>query len=740
MRPCRIAILSACVALAMLAVLLLHGDRGGVLLPTSASRAPTVTVSGDLKNQAGLPEPGDMVIPPPPRERKSASITGPHGRIVEARSGRPIAGLTVRMSFAGRVLAEEATRADGTFRLPRPQGSRRVVEVITEDWHVSPGRVRLRQEQATGGSGIQFEVERIVTVPVRLRLLDRENGEPIPEFLVRMRGTRGCVEDIVTDADGRLESDCGFEAGALTLELIDHPSSNSTDWGLEGRAVEYQHIVAKGEAAPAEADVRVTIGPTYRFELTLPDDTRVADFYATFPIASLGLFRDWRRSLAGDPEAAMNPLLQHFAKPELLEERVPIRGGDPIWARFRAPIMHIEASEVGDNKRTELHVRSHDGYWSGKTPVNSVEGVNPEVVPIELRAGGAIEGEVLGRDGDALPTAWIQLQKSSSSSGPIREIGADSRGRFAFQWLEAGEYEVRVQTDRYDEWISPVTVHVGSTETVEARLTAAVPLGTVSGVLCSITGQHRSKGGRVYLDSLDNPDFHLSKMVSYRKRDGEYRAAFSFDEVPAGLYELSLIPFDNMRWNTRRMTIAAPAGGLEFVCEDDVPTFDLEFGGIDADTGAPVVRIWHIVWQGDPLDDVRLDDDWESGLYEGVPEGVPLRWVLRAEGYRLAWGDESDIRGGTEHRFIEAALEPGWGHTYKVTTREREPIEGVELIVDGESLGRTDSQGVVTINLDARPEALEFRYEGWHMSWGRTDPTEQGFGWGPETPVYLTQD
>jgi hypothetical protein len=47
---------------------------------------------------------------------------------------------------------------------------------------------------------------------------------------------------------------------------------------------------------------------------------------------------------------------------------------------------------------------------------------------------------------------------------------------------------------------------------------------------------------------------------------------------------------------------------------------------------------------------------------------------------------------------------------------------------------------MVSMNLDAKPGALEFRYEDWVVTWGRVDPREDGFGWGPQTPVYLGPD
>jgi len=700
------------------------------------------------------------------RDTQRSPVGGPHGRVIETGTDQPIEGLAVQMKFGKKVLAETATARDGSFFLPEPERDRRTVEVIAEGWRISPRKYRLDQDQTSGLAELLFEAERIVAAPLHGKIVDRKTGEPVPEFLFQARGPRGQVqksgkevdadtgepsvtfefhspprrvESIITGLDGRFESEGGFEAGLLDLVLFDHPSflKKGTTFPDEETAIEHQHAFDEPNAAE-DAEIQIAIGPTYRLQVALPSGTDVDDFYATFPQPSGGL-REMHRAVAGDPGSPMALFYGSAMKPNALEQQAPLREGDPTWARFRQPVLDMQdlSGEASDHL---LHVRSQDGHWSGNAPVSSLEGIYPKLVPLTLEAQGAVEGTVLDGEGNAVPTAWIQLFAAPASSPPLSEVGADAKGRFEFKWLAEGEYEVVVETDRYEEWRTMLSIEKGSTERLEARLSAGVPLGTVSGILRSRTGQHRSKGGVVSLKSLDNPAFFLFKTVGYRKRKGEYTAAFSFDDVPSGNYELSLKPLDNLRWETLTMTVSPPAEGLEFICEDDVPTFDLEFRAIDAQTGAPIEKSWNIVWQGDPLEDVRLDDDWETGLYKAVPEGVSLKWVLRAEGYRLATGDETDIRTEADHRVVEAKLERGWGQLFLVTTREREPIEGVELLADGNSVGVTDSQGMVSMNLDAKPRGLEFRYKDWIVTWGRVDPNEDGFGWGPETPVYLSPD
>jgi hypothetical protein len=140
------------------------------------------------------------------------------------------------------------------------------------------------------------------------------------------------------------------------------------------------------------------------------------------------------------------------------------------------------------------------------------------------------------------------------------------------------------------------------------------------------------------------------------------------------------------------MVVSPPAEGLEFVCEDHLPVLDLELRALDAATGEPIEEISSRVWIGEPGPDSQLRPDrkHDTNLYQDVSRGAPLQWILGAKGYRLAQGTEADALLEGNRQVIVARLEPGWGHIYTLTRPGRpvgEPIEGVELIADGVSIG-----------------------------------------------------
>ncbi len=636
-----------------------------------------------------------------------------------------------------------------------------------------PSREPLQDSRA-----VPSEIEsapRDLAFPFRGRLIDASTEEPIPEYLIQVRGPRGPVretpvpdvndqegpsvtvkielppkrvEDVVTDADGRFQTTGAFEEGVLDLLLIDDRPQSSllgSLWkiGAEEVAIEHEHSFDGGQTR--EAVLPVAIGPTYRLDLDLPAGLRERDFFACFPEPRSGSPANvsanraaLHRMIAEDPGAPFSLFMGGAASAVGLGSRAALREGDPRWVRFSSPVLSVERD--GRGGPFELGVRSRDGLWSGSAFVTSVQGNYPGPVSIDIVGRGAVTGVVQDSAGTPIPTAWVRLYPAGSNDS-LLEIGADSRGRFAFDWLESGDYEIRIETDRYQTWTATVTIKVGKTEDLAATLAGKGALGRIAGVCRGRTGHHRSKGGIVLLASLSNPSFFLLKSVSYRGRPGEYEAPFAFEDIPAGEYELTVRPLDNMEWNTRRMVVSPPAEGLEFVCEDDVPLCDLGFRAVDDATGQPIAKSWTLVWLGDPMNDVRLDADWESGLYRGVPAGASLRWVLHAEGYRLAMGDESAFRPEGETRMVEVRLARGWGQVFKVTTNDGEtPLAGVELVADGSTIGHTDARGILCTNLDSMPRQLDFRLEGWRVSWGRTDPSEADFEWGPETPVHLSRD
>ncbi len=701
---------------------------------------------------------------PAPKDNESSTNGGPRGRVVERGTERPVEGLTVQMKFGVLVVAETVTGKDGSFVLPKPERKRRSIVVLTEDWHITPSKLRLDEDQSAGLSELVFEAERIVSAPMRGRIVDSRTGEGVPDFLVRVEGPfvkdrengkRSSTapftysitgsprrdESIVTQADGRFESVGEFERGELELNLVDHSffrASGRIIISDSSRKPRHLHTWEDGEM-PVEAVFKVHVGPTYPLRLALPSGMDVEDFFATFLSPMRGA-RELHQSLVADTGSMESFLARGLLELGTHDPEAPLRIGDTIWTRFQEPVLpHLNLK--GPKKESLLHIRSENGHWEGKASVDGFKGIYPEVIPIALEPRGSVEGAVRDESGNAVRTAWLQLFSKDGGAEPLREVGAAGRGHFEFKWLAAGDYELVVPTNRYEEWRQTVTIESGSTETLDVRLATDGELGRISGVLRSRTGEYRSRTCSLTLQGIDRPALKEFKLVHFQRQDGEYSAPFAFKDLPRGEYKVTLSTDDNSHWESRVIKVTAPTDELEFLCLDDSPTFRLSLSAVDAQTGAPVKNSWGIVWLGDPMDNVRLTNGNNGeGVYGSVPEGVPLHWAIRARGYRLATGDESSIQESDRWPIIEAKLQRGWGKIFKVTTDKQQPIEGVEIFVDGKSCGVTDRQGSITINLSKKPAELQFLYRDWVVTWGEVDPNSRAFGAGLETPVNMGPD
>ena len=739
MRPKPLAVLALTVLGGVLAVAL--WDGGSSTFKPAPVELETALESADVARRAAH-EPGAARQP-------VSTVGGPRGRVLEVGSRRPLAGLEVQMRVGRRILALTTTGADGTFALPPAERERTRVEVLSADWRTTPRSIRLDGELLDGRAQVEFTAEPVQRATLQRRLVDERTGEPVGEFLVRIEGPPArrvpgardmasaspplYAEDMLADARGRVASAQGFEAGTLTARLLDiEPLST----GL-AREVEFEHAL-EDAAASAPADLPIPVGPTYRLDLSLPDGLQLGDLHATFP-RDAGPQRELYRLIAEDPNSPLALVYGSALKSERFEDRAPLRPGSPPWTRFRAPL-DLAESRLATGTPASLQLRSEDGLWAGAAQVESLVGIQAEPVAIELAPRAVLSGVV--QDGVQSPvrSVWVELFDAADLQHPVQALGADAQGHFQFRWLSGGAHVVVVTSERYLESRKRVELSPGERSELVVELSPVGPLGNVEGVLRGLAGQHRSRGGAVTLVGLDYPGVRLSKSISYRRRDQEYVAPFAFEGVPEGRYELTIHPLDNQRWNERSVIVRAPAEAIEFTCDDGVPTFDLEFRVLDAYSGAIVEPSWELAWQADPARDVELVDDWESGRYLGLPETLEFTWLVHAEGYRLARGNQTQVVREGDLGVIEARLERGWGQRFLVTTGELAPLAGVELLADGVSVAHSDALGVIELDLPARPRALEFRLPGWQVTWGSVDPGEENFAWGPQTPVYMGRD
>jgi hypothetical protein len=239
----------------------------------------------------------------------------------------------------------------------------------------------------------------------------------------------------------------------------------------------------------------------------------------------------------------------------------------------------------------------------------------------------------------------------------------------------------------------------------------------------------------VSLICADAPERNQLVVISDEEAtpDGGYR--FEFTGVPAGTYRCVLTPNNNLKWNDLSVTVQPPQEDVRFVCYDAGTTYDLQLA--PQREGMESTSLTYMVWMGDRSR--PLSWHWKTGIYEGISSGEKLRWVARAKGFKLAMGEfAGERKDGME--VIPVHLEEGWGHVFHAESPSVGALEGVEVVLDGRSAGRTDERGFLYVNREQAPEEVDFVRPGWRVVSSPIDVASSPFVNGLYARIYLERE
>lgn len=329
---------------------------------------------------------------------KAATV---HGRVTDA-SGKPVAGAVVRAGEAmgmgmmmamlgGGSLGTTVTDADGRYRMTEvmPRGSARMTAS-------APGHADVSDEARDLVAGGEFELDLQFAVArrLRVRVLDKESGEPIEGATVMLQGDAmlqlmragGAVAaEPRTDADGM----CVLEPlpeGTLNLQ-VDAPT----------------HLQARQSVEIGESEETVTVtlerGTFLVGRLTAPEGVEVGGI-------RVRLQAEGRRSGRWIHERTSSDIEGRFRF-----ERIP-PGNYKITARVRAGDRYYEASasaEAGSEDELELRLEPGD--------------------PLKL-----LVVQVVGPEGKPVPSGSIELERrTGGSSGTHSRSFSEGRAEFEMQ-------------------------------------------------------------------------------------------------------------------------------------------------------------------------------------------------------------------------------------------------------------------------------------------------------------------
>lgn len=525
--------------------------------------------------------------------------------------------------------------------------------------------------------------------PIRGRILDRRTGEPVPNFEVSVELRRKEPVRLITNADGEYETPKTYKRTRYSLGLIDHARSPEPQGPDRARITH--------DPADPRSEVRIVIGPAFALDLVDESGQPVAD------PESFDAFLYHDRPLAESlPEGQAAP-------------RAPVRETDSVWTRFR----DRRAEVLLSGGPWWLEVRSLDGLRAGGIRIAKLEN-DPEPLRIAIGSSAVLEGRLVDAAGSALSKAALRLRRTPDAAWHERRFTEDD-GTFRFASLEPGSWQLelcdpraRGMTWSFD--LAGGRVHAAGDLSFE-RLEAG---GILRGRLTSKTALYEADGELV-LEATDKELFQKPRhTLDWSLLDSGQLVADIAIEVPAAdRYRLRLLTLDRFDWGVIGETDLQQE---PFAIVLDDRTQDLRFEIIDATTREPLENAELAVSLG-------LYNDWFDGAsadLEDIPKSVrddAFSWCVTAEGYRPRFGDLSPFPAENEDglRVLELALEPGWGNRFEVFDRRTLlPLEGVEIRLDAQLVGTTNTEGL-DVFLQETPTELDLQLAGWQWVGGSED-------------------
>ncbi len=425
-----------------------------------------------------------------------------------------------------------------------------------------------------------------------------------------------------------------------------------------------------------------------------------------------------------------------------------LEGGDPL-PRIRYSANRATGAPV---RLPRIEVRSRDGIWRGATAVATARPADALVVDLEVeRVGTVLAGRVLAAGGD--PIAWAHVDVTRIDETRIDETRVDDtrvdarvdedeqsatcrtdeRGRFELDHHAPGTYRVVARCEAPGAKLQSrkervVDVGVGRVELEPFVLDEIA--GAVSGRVryrdedaapWSIVRLRPAGGDEAWARArvIGDERYDLSVFTAH---DVE---AFDFDKLPAGTYELALLPPWPGAFEPQTRTVVPPASGLVLELRG-TPVRAVRLRLLDRATREPIEggmvclstsTVWRLVEafsNSDGLVTLPVPESDDAAVAIHVLTGRHSPALLQPQNLP---------RDGT---VFDVPLERGWGTLVRLRraspdspwrelqwTPPDPELAGVALHAGGEHVATTDTTGTATIAL--RTTHAEPTVPGWRV-------------------------
>jgi len=555
--------------------------------------------------------------------------------------------------------------------------------------------------------------------PVQGRVVHAETRQGVPFLAVSVRDARG-REDLVTDRDGAFRTARAFDAaaevhcdglrvqaradddrkpfdgnhaglpeGAVVLRPVDGspplfrlPTTERT--AAVDAAERWRRVADLGGATAALVDV--DLGPTYFVTLVPPAGLATSDLATALGRVDdedVAWLRDWSRTQAplhDDPTA-------------------PGR----FWCRPGAT-QRVSAANGA------LFVFSKDGLWRGRASVHEIVGVQEEPVAIALTSAGVVTGVVRDPTGAPIRDQWVTFVRTTEARIEQTSSRTDADGRYRITHVVPGPGRLDMTGEAIVPWRKTLDVAPGLVTECDIVVMPRPVGGAIAGTITTDSGEAFPMSS-VILTSRDDASIWRTAGIEWRDVDGRQQATWSFENVPGIRCEVTLETFEPCGVVQRRFEVVAPAERVAFHVLDRLPRQRVTFVPSDPGRRASGGFAVHLV--GDAGWQMHCERDDLGPLEFELPVGAGFAW--RAIG--------AGIRAGAGHAVVPAApfevavpIAPGFSAVITcMDIANFFAARDVELFADGASIGRSDADGVVRVDLPKRPNTMALDPTVWRI-------------------------
>ena len=400
----------------------------------------------------------------------------------------------------------------------------------------------------------------------------------------------------------------------------------------------------------------------------------------------------------------------------------------------------------------EMDSPSSGPLVSSKTPgaLPALEAIGSEPEPRDERrpaAAAPIFGRVL-RERDHQPLADCRLRLFQGRE-LVAQVDSDVRGEFRFLAKQSGTHLLLEPPEGWaaresEQPLSPAQAEGHVEVRWLVREWPPLAAGSIEGRLLSESGPWKlvdlPQADAIMLDLVSSEEPRIQRRAQLRLEGSEelgFTLGFRFEQVPDTEYELTLSSLDNYRWSPSSMRLRPPAAAIEFLRYDRDETAPLVFEVVDAESGQAITDF--------ETRHIQMTVSDENGVFlhagpleaDAFPLDRDFQWALWDEQHAPAFGDQRAFELVDGRRVAHVELRRGWSTRFIVmgNSPSTKPLAGVELRLDGLSIGASDARGVLDAFLAEPPAQLEIRYHDWELA---SDPLGPGRRAAARSRAYVT--